>query len=74
MLDIADLVFEDAATDTRPPAQVPAPGGPPSPLRPWGMWSGWAAIGIACAGAVAHVVARMGPRGRRSREPGMQPT
>jgi hypothetical protein len=28
------------------------------------MWGGWAAFGIACAGAVAHAVTRMRPRHR----------
>jgi hypothetical protein len=63
MLDIADLVFEDSS----PP---PAGSGSAravntsSPLRPWGMWSGWTAIGIACAGAVAHAVTRIRARHR----------
>lgn len=60
MLDLAHLVFEDSATSDRARTQVPASPEPGSPLRPWGMWGGWAAIGIACAGAVAHAVSRMG--------------
>jgi hypothetical protein len=60
MLDLADLVFEDSDPDVRR-APAPAPSDAHvSPLRPWGMWGGWTAVGIACAGAVAHVVSRMG--------------
>ena len=59
MLDIADLIFEDSAA----PEQAPTPSessAPVSPLRPWGMWGGWTALGIACAGAVASAVTRVG--------------
>jgi hypothetical protein len=62
MREIADVVFEDST-----PSLAAAPPPPPpssSPLRPWGMWGGWTAIGIACAGAVAHAVTRMRPRHR----------
>ena len=68
MLDIADLVFEDSppfAARTEAPALA---GSSSSPLRPWGMWSGWTAIGLACAGAVAHAVTRIRPRHRSESE------
>ena len=59
MLDIADLVFEDSVAPA--PAPTPSPtSDPASPLRPWGMFGGWTALGIACAGAVASAVTRMG--------------
>jgi hypothetical protein len=54
MRDIADLVFEDSPAPACASAPPPATTG--SPLRAWGMWGGWTAIGIACAGAVAHAV------------------
>jgi len=62
MLDLTDLVFEEstAPDHARARAHSAASPEPASPLRPWGMWGGWAAIGIACAGAVAHAVSRMG--------------
>jgi hypothetical protein len=64
MRDIADLVFEDSPGSFSARADSPAPAGPTSPLRPWGMWGGWTAIGVACAGVVAHAVTRI--RGHRS--------
>ena len=60
MLDIADLVFEDSTPRDAARAQASTAGAPASPLRPWGMWSGWTALGIACAGAVASAVSRVG--------------
>jgi hypothetical protein len=64
MRDIADLVFEDPPSHFADRPATPPLDGTTSPLRPWGMWGGWAAIGIACAGAVAHAVTRIRPRHR----------
>lgn len=69
MVELADLVIEDsqARAERANPAVAAATGRSPSPLRPWGMWGGWAAVGIACAGAVAHAVTRV-VGGRPERE------
>ena len=67
MRDIADLVLDDEAA---PPATPRSPLTTlDSPLRPWGMWSGWASLGVACAGAVAQAVSLLRPRHRPVTEP-----
>jgi hypothetical protein len=60
MLDLPELVFEDSEPEARGRQAAPVAGSSSSPLRPWGMWGGWAALGIACAGAVAHAFSRVG--------------
>jgi hypothetical protein len=59
MLDIDDLVLEDAAPAL--PVPLPAtPGDATSPLRAWSMWGGWSALGVICAASVARAVSAVG--------------
>jgi hypothetical protein len=62
MLDIPDPVIPDFATTAGAASRsfVEARRPVASPLRPWGMWGGWSALGMVCAAGVAHAVSVVG--------------
>jgi hypothetical protein len=59
MLDLPDPILDEPAAPLSLPPR-PTPTSVASPLRAWGMWGGWSALGVVCAASLAHAAARLG--------------
>jgi hypothetical protein len=62
VLEIPDHFFDDPADQASGGRRRTSGQGErgASPLRPWGMWGGLAAVGVVCAATVAHAVSLAG--------------